>query len=126
MDGKGIEGAARLVLAVLEAVGLIAHQEVTAVRVLGEALDVGPQALVAAYENLKELSLGEAVEVVLNALAVGLRQRQGLDSAGSQPFDELVFPVLDQRTRAHYNDALGRGLSVGCDSCLEKCVDQGH
>ena len=59
-----------LILAVLEAVGLIANEEIAGFLSLVEPPDVGAEALIAENENVEEGGFNKAVNVLL----YGLRQ----------------------------------------------------
>jgi hypothetical protein len=85
---------------------------------------MGPQALVAANENLENVRFPKRVQVPFDLLSVGFSQRQRLDRTRSQPLDKFIVPILDERTRTYDNDPLGGGPAVRGDARLEECVDQ--
>ena len=124
LDGEAVQRPGRLVLPILQPVGLVAHQQIAAVLVLREPPHVRPNRLVAGDQHVEHLRLDEAVEVLFHRLAVRLGQREGLDGARAQPLGEFVVPVLDEGAGADDDDALrGAGL-VGRDARLEEGPDE--
>ena len=63
-----------LILSILETMGLVAYQQVAAILILHQTPDVRSDSLVASNENVEHLSLDEAIDVLLDGLAVRLCQ----------------------------------------------------
>ena len=114
-----------LVIRVLEPVSLVADEKVAPVGELADAAGVSAEALVGENEDVEEVQLHEAVDVLLDRLAVLLGDGEGLDGTGSQPLHELELPVLHEGAGAGDDDALAGGLAVGSEAGLDEGVDEG-
>ena len=85
---------------------------------------MGSQTLVGTNEYVGKVEFPKDIQLLFNLFAIGFGQRQSLDSSRSQPLDKFIFPILDKRARAHYNDSLGSRSLVGSDPRLEQSVNE--
>ena len=96
----------------------VAHHEIAAVGKLGESLGMGTNALVTCNQDVEHFGPNKRIQVLFDRLSIGFGNRKCLDCALSEPFDEFIGPVLDERAWANDNHALGRRGAVGCNARL--------
>lgn len=87
---------------------------------------MGTDAFIACNENIKQLGLDKAINILFHRFAIGFSQCQRLDNAWTQPLDKFIFPILDETTWTNDNDAFGCRFTLCCNACFEQCVNQTH
>mmetsp|Transcript_1544 Transcript_1544/g.3677 ORF Transcript_1544/g.3677 Transcript_1544/m.3677 type:complete len:209 (+) Transcript_1544:252-878(+) len=123
LAGQTKQRLAGLVLPILESMSLIANQQITTILNPVEPPDVRSHGFVAGNQDVEHFGLDEYVQILFYGLAIGFGKGYGFDGAGTEPLDEFVVPVFDERAGTYDDDALGGRGCPGGNSSLEEGVD---
>lgn len=102
----------------------VTYQKIATLLVLVQAPNVRSDGFVTADEDVEEFGPDEDVHGLLDSLAIGFGQGEGLDRSWSEPFDEFVIPIFHEGAGTNDNDSFGGGFSIGFEGSFQHGVDE--